>query len=205
MKTIYMTRAVWVYDGERGEKIAFFKSYENAIKQFKEWRDADKKAHKDADGYIVEDQPRYYSEQACVFETDTDGNRVKTPTGFGEEDDYEVYVKAMTIEDADAEEPFEYKEPYWAKFYALNEARTNFELDAQHAENLYEAIMAGGNNTYLDHEAVGYLGEDGELNLSGNYAGKTIEELKAIEVEFYMIDNDADGYPCAYFTKKGEK
>ena len=47
--------------------------------------------------------------------------------------------------------------PYWAKYYYEKKARADFKSDVEEATNLWEAILAGGNMTYLDDEYVGAI------------------------------------------------
>lgn len=89
--------------------------------------------------------------------------------------------------------------PYWAKYYDEEKARAGFESDVEEATNLWEAILAGGNMTYLDDEYVGYVGEDGEINLYGKYENYTTEQLKDTKVYCGRTYEDNDGYPCAYY------
>lgn len=94
--------------------------------------------------------------------------------------------------------------PYWAKEYELLEARSNLESDCNEARTLYDAILCGANMTHLNGKQVGYVDEDGEFQLYGDYETYTEEQLQAVKVDFYGLDTDADGYTVAYFNKIGE-
>lgn len=91
--------------------------------------------------------------------------------------------------------------PYWAKFYELKEARNNAKSDARNAENLYDAILAGFNMTYVDGEMAGYLDENGELQLYGKYVDYTKEQLQSVKVDWCGFRSDGDGYPVVDYEK----
>ena len=95
-------------------------------------------------------------------------------------------------------------QPFWALEHDLMEARSNLERDCWDAENLFDAILTGANSIRLDGEMVGYLDENGELQLYGDWEAYTEEELKAVEVEFDTLDRDDDGYTIALFNKVEE-
>lgn len=95
-------------------------------------------------------------------------------------------------------------QPFWSMEHDLMEARSNLERDCWGAENLLDAILTGANSIRLDGEMVGYLDENGELQLYGDWEAYTEEELKAVKVEFDTLDRDEDGYTIALFTRVKE-
>ena len=104
-------------------------------------------------------------------------------------------------------------QPFWSMEHDLMEARSNLERECWETGNLYDAILCGANMTHLlvndddlaDHDSmVGYLDENGEFQLYGDWEAYTAEELEAIKVEFYSLDRDEDGYTIALFKKVKE-
>ena len=89
--------------------------------------------------------------------------------------------------------------PYWKKYYDERHAYENFKDKVKEATNLWEAILAGGNMTYLDRKYVGYVEENGEIVLYEDYIGYTKEQLENIKVCHGRVAKDFDGYPCAYY------
>ena len=97
------------------------------------------------------------------------------------------------------------QKPFWELEHEYMKAREGLESACCRAENLLDAIKCGANMTYLDDDKrVGYLDEDGELELYGDFEKKTEQELKDIKVEFSMLDRDDDGYTVACFDRSGD-
>ena len=96
-------------------------------------------------------------------------------------------------------------QPFWSMEHDLMEARSNLERDCWEAENLFDAILTGANSIRLDGDMVGYLDENGELQLYGDWEAYTEEELEAVKVEFDTLDRDEDGYTIALFTSVKKK
>lgn len=95
-------------------------------------------------------------------------------------------------------------QPFWSKEYDLAEARRNLRRECWEAKNLYDAILTGANSIRLDGEMVGYLDEDGVVQLYDDWEAYTEEELEAVKVEFDTLDRDGDGYTIALFTRVKE-
>lgn len=91
--------------------------------------------------------------------------------------------------------------PFWKLEYECLNARNKLEGECYNAKNLLGAVKCGANMTYLDVKEVGYLGEDGELELYGDFGEKTEQELKKIKVEFVTLNQDDDGYTVACFER----
>lgn len=98
--------------------------------------------------------------------------------------------------------------PFWAVEQGYLKQRRALEDSCNSAHTLLTAIRTGVNTIYLDGKWIGYLDEDGTIQLQDSYltpdqtanwaAGKT-------PVRFSHLDEDGDGYTVAYFeTDTGE-
>lgn len=94
--------------------------------------------------------------------------------------------------------------PFWSMEHDLMEARSNLERDCWNTSDLMDAILTGANSIRLDGEFVGYVDEDGELQLYGEFETFTEEQLRAVKVEFDTLDRDEDGYTIALFNRVEE-
>lgn len=112
-------------------------------------------------------------------------------------------------DDRDIKKGDKMNKPFWSIEKEYKEAYAQLEDDCYDAETLLDAVKAGANMTFVfvecdgpafyDADMVGYLNEDGTLELE---EGFTEEQIRHIKVKFDRLDEDGDGYTIAFFQKE---
>ena len=100
------------------------------------------------------------------------------------------------------------KKPFWSIENDYLNAREKLDSDCHNAKTLLDAVKAGASMTcvnsidFCDEERVGYLNEDGTLELQEGFTEEGIKKIKI--AEFDRLERDEDGNMIAYFIRKDE-
>ena len=99
--------------------------------------------------------------------------------------------------------------PFWNIEKDYFDAKRKLDKRCEKAKTLLDAVKAGANMTFIfvecddpafyDVDMVGYLNEDGTLELEESF---TEEQIRRINVKFDHLGEDADGYTVAWFARK---
>lgn len=89
---------------------------------------------------------------------------------------------------------------FWSIELDYKEAREQLERECYEARTLFDALMTGANSIRLDGRYIGYVMEDGTLDITEEpFCRMTDKMLGEIRVEFDQLDRDEDGFTIALF------